>query len=82
MSLRTVLICKNKFKREHFEDYGRGLGLNDKEIAGAFRRMWAGKDKALDWIARSFLSPDMKARYTDLLHARYARLYPPAGTAQ
>ena len=78
----TLAGKRSKFKREHFEDYGRGLGLNAKQIAGAFRRMWAGKDKALDWIARSFLSPEMQARYTALLHDRYARLYPSADAAQ
>jgi serine/threonine-protein kinase HipA len=74
----TLAGKKSKFKRAHFEDFGRGLGLNDKQIAGAFRRMWAGKDKALDWIERSFLHPETKACYSALLDERYARLYPSA----
>lgn len=74
----TLAGKKSKFKRAHFEEFGRGLGLNDKQIQGAFRRIWRGRDKAFAWIERSFLSAEMKARYHTLLHDRYARLYPPA----
>lgn len=78
----TLAGKKSRFKRSHFDDFGRVLGLNDKQLRGAYKRIWAGKDKALAWIARSFLSAEMQASYTAVLLDRYERLYPPADAPQ
>lgn len=72
----ALTLCgkKKKLKREHFEQLGAGLGLTNKQIEGAFKRMEKNKTKAIEWIDRSFLSDDMKFAYRELLDERYGRL--------
>jgi serine/threonine-protein kinase HipA len=65
---------KQKFKREHFERLGKGLDLNDRQIASVFRRFENNKATALEWIDKSFLSEKLKGDYKSLLEARYKRL--------
>ncbi len=65
---------KNKLKREHFEKFGEGLGLNHKQIKGTFNRMIKNKLKAFDWIDRSFLSKNTKTTYKEVLEKRYKQL--------
>jgi serine/threonine-protein kinase HipA len=70
----TIGGKKRKLKREHFEEFGKELGLNVKQIHGAFNRVIRNKSGALDWIDRSFLSNEMKSAYKALLHGRYDQL--------
>jgi serine/threonine-protein kinase HipA len=70
----TLAGKKQKLKREHFEVLGEELGMNLKQIKGAFNRMIKNKSSACDWIARSFLSNDMKSAYIELLERRYKQL--------
>jgi serine/threonine-protein kinase HipA len=70
----TMAGKKRKLKREHFEQFGEGLGLTPKQIKGAFNRMIKSKSRAFDWIDRSFLSNDLKAAYGELLERRYKQL--------
>ena len=65
---------KKKLKREHFEHFGKGLGLNDKQMGGVFGRFTKNRLVAEEWLQNSFLSDDHKKRYTNLLAERYARL--------
>ncbi|MBA9079613.1 HipA domain-containing protein [Rufibacter quisquiliarum] len=65
---------KKKLKREHFERFGKGLELTDKQIQGVFKRMVKNKRLALKWIEKSFLSDEMKEAYAQLLEARYVQL--------
>ncbi|MFB9863543.1 HipA domain-containing protein [Rufibacter immobilis] len=65
---------KKKLKREHFERFGKGLELTDKQIQGVFKRMVKNKRLALKWIEKSFLSDEMKEAYEQLLEARYEQL--------
>lgn len=65
---------KKKLKREHFEQFGEGLGLTAKQIKGSFNRMIKNKSSAFNWIDRSFLSKDMKTAYKELLDERYKQL--------
>lgn len=65
---------KKKLKREHFDEFGKGLGLTDKQIQGAFNRIVKNKSKALDWMYRSFLSSDMKNAYKEVLETRFKAL--------
>jgi len=46
---------KKKLKREHFERFGKGLDLNDKQIESVFNRMIKNKPVAMQWIDNSFL---------------------------
>ena len=70
----TVVGKKKKLKRENFEQFGAGLGLNAKQIKVAFNRMIKNKSKASDWIERSFLSNDLKAAYYNVMEGRYNQL--------
>ena len=70
----TLVGKKKKLKREHFEQLAEGLGLNPKQIKGAFNRMLKNKSKAFKWIDRSFLSIEMKTAYKELLEGRYKQL--------
>jgi len=70
----TLAGKKKKLKREHFENLGEGLGLTPKQIKGAFNRMVNKKSKAFEWIARSFLSNDMKVAYHEVIERRYEQL--------
>jgi serine/threonine-protein kinase HipA len=55
--------------------YGKDLGLNDKQINGAFKRFQKNKSKALRLIEHSFLSEKMQNKYIALLDKRYDVLY-------
>ena len=70
----TLAGKKKKLKREHFEQIGEELGMTPKQIKGAFNRMIKNRSTAFDWIARSFLSNDMKTAYNELLEGRYKQL--------
>lgn len=65
---------KKKLKLEHFESLGKGLGLNEKQISGVFKRFIKNKSIANDWISNSFLSIDNQKKYKSLLKDRYSRL--------
>ncbi|MCF6213356.1 MAG: HipA domain-containing protein [Flavobacteriaceae bacterium] len=65
---------KKKLKWEHFERLGKGLELTDKQIQAVFNRMIKYKPKAIEWIDKSFLSKEMKKKYSELILERYKRL--------
>ncbi|HUH73832.1 MAG TPA: HipA domain-containing protein [Chitinophagales bacterium] len=66
----TLAGKKKKFKKEDFENLGKGLNLTEKQINGVFKRMIKNKSKALAWIEQSFLSREMKIAYQDVLEKR------------
>lgn len=70
----TLLGRKKKLKREHFEEFGEGLGLTDRQIQGVFKRFVKSYPKAKEWIDRSFLSNEMKMAYKDLIDLRYKQI--------
>lgn len=70
----TLAGKKRKLMREHFEQLGASLGLTPKQINGSFARMLENNSKAIEWIDKSFLSPDMKTMYIELLEKRYGQL--------
>ncbi len=55
--------------------YGQQLGLNERQIKGAFTRLLKNKGNVLHWIDQSFLSEKYNELYTDLLSKRYAILF-------
>lgn len=65
---------KKKLKKEHFERFGIGLELTDKQIQGVFKRMLKHKPNAIEWINKSFLSEKMKTAYRNTLETRYKQL--------
>jgi serine/threonine-protein kinase HipA len=70
----TLTGKKKKLKREHFEQLATGLGLTEKQMERAFKRMVKNKTKAMEWIERSFLSDTMKEAYVLLVEKRYRQL--------
>ncbi len=70
----TLAGKRKKLKHEHFVQFGKELGLTDKQIKGAFKRIERNTPKAIEWIDRSFLSEDMMDVYKEVLEERYKRL--------
>ncbi len=70
----TMMGKKKKLKALHFEQLGKGLGLTDKQIAAAFKRMLKSRPKATDWIKASFLTDPMEESYKNLMNSRYKQL--------
>jgi serine/threonine-protein kinase HipA len=65
---------KKRLRKEHFERFGKGLGLNTKQIEGVFKRFTKNKALAFEWIDISFLSIAFKQRYREILEKRYLAL--------
>lgn len=72
----TIQGKKKKFKREHFEQFGKNLKLTPKQISGVFERFLTNKSKAIEWIGKSFLSKTKQEEYLQLLNDRYLIIYP------
>ena len=70
----TLAGKKKKLKRRHFEQFGTVLGLNNKQIAGTFKRFLVNKPKVMNWIDKSFLSDNKKAAYKELIEKRYRQI--------
>lgn len=62
---------KKRLRKDHFECFGKGLGLNDKQIEGVFKRFIKNKTLAFEWIDNSFLSNEFKECYKEILEKRY-----------
>lgn len=54
---------------------GKGMELNDKQIAGVFKRFQKLKPIALNWIDHSFLTKEYQDKYKILLESRYKTIY-------
>ncbi|MDR7208700.1 HipA domain-containing protein [Flavobacterium piscis] len=69
-----ALTLEGKKKRitwENFEQLGKLLDLNEKQIRGIKKRFLKNKTIALEWIESSFLSDQYKEKYKTLLEDRY-----------
>ncbi len=66
---------KSNLKRVHFESFGKGLELTNKQIDNVFNRFYIKKKVALTWLNTSFLSDTMKEKYNALLNKRYDRIF-------
>lgn len=65
---------KKKLKREHFEQLGRSLELNEKQISSVFKRFEKNKSLAMKWIDDSFLSIEYQKKFKSILKSRYSIL--------
>ena len=65
---------KKRLRKDHFERFGQGLDLNEKQIEGVFKRFIKNKSLSFEWIDNSFLSDKFKERYKEILEQRYAVL--------
>jgi serine/threonine-protein kinase HipA len=65
---------KRKFKRSHFERFGQGMGLTDRQISGVFRRFQSKKASILEWVDRSFFSDESKKNFVGIVETRFSRI--------
>ena len=65
---------KKKLKVSHFVLLAEGMGLNNKQIDAAFKRVVKNRELAITWIRKSFLSRKMKKDYLQIMESRYAQL--------
>ena len=70
----TLAGKKKKFRRHHFEELGKDLGLTGKQVERTFKRFLINKPKAMNWIEKSLLSSDMKIAYKELMEKRYKQI--------
>ncbi|GEM_PF-4940494 len=50
------------------------MNLKDRQTEGVFKRLKENKPKAIQWIEKSFMSDNMKDKYTKILESRYMQL--------
>lgn len=66
----TLAGKKKKFTQQHFIDFGLELGLNTRQINNTFKQFKKHIPKAKELIQSSFLSNEMKEKYTLLIDNR------------
>lgn len=65
---------KSNFRLEHFQRFGVGLGLTEKQIRNTYTNFLKNKEKAFDWLDNSFLSQEMVDGYKVVIDKRYTIL--------
>ena len=65
---------KSDFNSESFEDFGKTIGLNPKQIQNIKEGILRKRDTFLRAIEKSFLSVEMKSEYKESLKKRYRLL--------
>jgi len=61
---------KRKLRSDDFVALGKGMGLSNKQIKGAFKRTVDNLPVIKEWIDKSFLSADMKEKYKAIISSR------------
>lgn len=74
----ALTLCgkKKKFTIEHFVNFGKNLGLNNKQIDRVFKRFQKNKSGMIQMIQNSFLSKKMEVAYIEVVEERFLRLHP------
>jgi serine/threonine-protein kinase HipA len=70
----TLAGKKRNLKQHHFFQFGKGMGLTDRQISSVFRRLQKNTPEALKWLNKSFLSAGMKNGYMEVLEKRFKQL--------
>ena len=65
---------KLKFKRQDFLQFGKTIGLDEKQMDNVFKRFADGISPAINFISHSLLSSDSKEKFKDLILQRSERL--------
>ncbi len=65
---------KKKLSKASFDTFGEKMGLNNKQVAGVYKRFIKNKTIAVNWIKDSFLSENMQNSYTELLETRFSKI--------
>lgn len=67
----TLRGKKSNFQLESFQEFGRHIGLNAKQIQNIIENLNEKKDDLLGTVEKSFLSDEMKEAYRDILVKRF-----------
>lgn len=70
----TMAGRKKKVEKLDFTQFGKELGLTDKQINGAYNRFEKNIPGAMEFMKHSFLSKEMITAYKDLLSDRLNKL--------
>jgi len=70
----TLSGKKKNLNGKSFINFGKNLGLTDKQILGVFSRFFKNKSEAYKWLELSFLSESLKEKYIEILEERYKKL--------
>lgn len=65
---------KSKLTKKEFDSFGFGLGLNEKQVQGVYRRFGEKRSDAAYLIRQSYLSDGMKKNYLDVFDSRCKEL--------
>jgi len=65
---------KKKLTRKDFESAFNNMKLDAKQQANIFLRMEQSKEKWITFIQNSFLTPDFKEKYIQLINERFTRI--------
>lgn len=67
----TLTGKKSNFQLESFQEFGKQIGLNAKQVRNIIGNMHAKKDDFMGTIEKSFLSDEMKESYRAILKKRF-----------
>ena len=73
-SALTINGKKNRLKRTDFDSLAKALQINEKTVSAIYQRFAKALPTWQQWIERSFLSNEMKEKYTDLLISKFTNL--------
>ena len=65
---------KSRINRTDFNKFGTSLGMSEKQLSSTYQKFSGKISDAIEFIARSFLSEDLKKEYTSLFLERAKRL--------
>ena len=65
---------KAKLKRHDFDSFATTIGLNEKQLANAYKRIESRVSRAIGFIDNSFISGDKKDQLKALINERVRRL--------
>lgn len=72
----TLGAKKKKLKRTHFDQFATGMGLNNKQVAGVYKRLQKNRKQVEDLLKQSFLSPVKQKAYLTIFEERFHHLFP------
>lgn len=70
----TINGRKTKIERKDFDALGLNLGLNEKQINSAYKKLEEKRNEIIDFIKSSFLPENLKKEYVKLIKNRIMNL--------
>jgi serine/threonine-protein kinase HipA len=71
----TIAGKKSNFSRKNFTDFGKSIGMIQKQIENIYERLLSKQDPFLSVIQRSFLSEKMQDNYLRIVNERFRVLF-------